>query len=129
MAYSLDLRERVIEAVDKGKHINEVAETFKICTRVIYNWLDLRKQTNSLKPKTGYQKGHSHKITDWDDFKIFASNHKHRTVKEMISIWEKEKNYTMSDSVMERALKKIGYTSKKKLLVIKKQTKKNDKNF
>jgi len=64
MAYSIDLRERVIEAVDEGKHIDEVAKTFKICTRVIYNWLNLRRKTDSLKPKSGYQNGHSHKITD-----------------------------------------------------------------
>jgi len=50
-------------------------------------------------------------------------------VKEMISIWEKEKNYTMSASVMERALKKIGYTSKKNLFTIKKLMLKNENNI
>lgn len=129
MPLSIDLRERIVAAVDSGMHIDDVAKIFKVSRRVIYKWLKLRKETNSLAPKTGYQKGHSHKITDWDQFSLFAAANKHHTVKGMIVVWEKLNNETISESVMERALKKIGYTSKKKLLVMPNQAKKNVKNF
>lgn len=111
--YGIDLRQRVVGAVDKGQHIDDVAETFSVSRRVIYEWLELRSKTNSLAPKTGYQNGHSHKITDWDAFKIFAMENRHHTVKEMAAVWEKENKDTISTSVIERALKKIGYSSKK----------------
>ena len=117
MPLSVDLRERVIAAVDKGMPKVTAAKTFGVSRRVVYNWLDLRRKTNSLDPKTGYQKGHSHKITDWDQFKLFAEKNKHKTVKKMIVEWEKQNNFTMSESVMERALKKINYTSKKNIWV------------
>lgn len=117
MAFGLDLRERVITAVDRGLHIDEASKLFTVSRRVIYEWLELRKKTNSLAPKTGYQKGHSHTITDWDQFKSFANTYRHCTVKTMIVEWAKLTNVVAAASVMERALKKIGYTYKKKLWI------------
>ena len=58
-AFSVDLRKRVIEAVDNNLHIDEAAKTFKVSRRVIYDWLELREKTSKLEAKTGYQKGHS----------------------------------------------------------------------
>ena len=123
MAFSIDLRERVIAAIDNGMQITEAAKVFKVCRSVIYDWQDLRKTTNSLAPKSGYQNGHSHKITDWDQFKLFAEKHKHCTSPQMRVEWKKLTSVDVSESVMLRALKKIGYTSKKKRLVITKQIK------
>lgn len=117
MAYSTDLREKVISAIDDGMPPTKAAMLFKVCRKAIYNWLNLRKETNSLAPKTGYQKGHSHKITDWDEFKKFAEANKHRTIKGMIVEWEKINNNTVSASAMERWVKKVGYTSKKNFWV------------
>ena len=76
MAFSIDLRERVMAAIDNGMQVIKAAKIFKVSRRVVYNWRDLIIKTNSLKPKTGYQKGHSHKITDWDQFRKFAEKHK-----------------------------------------------------
>ncbi len=113
-SYSVDLREKVMKALS-DLSVREVAKIFSITRRVIYHWINLRKKTQSLKPKVGYQKGHSHKITDWDEFRKFADTNKHSTVREMIPAWEKENNDTISSSVIERGLKKIGYSSKKNI--------------
>ncbi len=113
MAFSIDLRKRVVAAVDDGMSVSEASTIFNVCVRVIYEWLDLRKTTGSLEPKTGYQKGHSHKITDWDQFKKFAETHCKCASPQMIVKWEKLTQVKMSESVMKRALKKIGYTFKK----------------
>lgn len=129
MAFSIDLRERVIAAVDDGMQITKAAKVFKVCRRTIYLWQDLFKKTKKLAPKSGYQKGHSHKITDWDQFKTFVEKHKHCASPKMRVEWKKLTNIDVSESVMLRALKKIGYTSKKKRLVMPNQIKKNEKNF
>jgi len=113
MAYSVDLRERVVKAVDNGMPTEEAATMFAVSKRVIYIWLDLRNATGSLGPKTGYQKGHSHKITDWDKFKQFVESHCKHTTPKMIIEWEKLTQVKVSESVMLRALRKIGYTFKK----------------
>jgi len=39
MVLSIDLRKRVIAAVDNGMHVDEAVKVFKVCRRVIYNWL------------------------------------------------------------------------------------------
>jgi transposase len=113
----IDLRERVVAAVDDKKPISEVALTFNVSRKAIYNWLNLRKQTSSLAPKSGYQKGHSQKVKNWEEFKEFAQNNRHHTLEEMCVEWKKEKNDNISISAMERSLKKIGYTSKKNFWV------------
>ena len=127
MAFSIDLRERVIAAIDNGMQITEASKVFKVCRSVIYDWQDLFKKTNSFAPKSGYQKGHSHKITDWGQFKIFVEKYKRCASPQMRVEWKKLTNVDVSESVMLRALKKIGYTSKKKLLIMQKQIKKNEK--
>jgi len=113
MAFSLDLRERVIKAVDGSMGVKEAAKLFKVSRRVIYEWLDLRNKTGRLVPKSGYQKGHSHKITDWEKFKSFANENQQSSSPQMIIAWEKLTNVKVSESVMLRALKKINFTSKK----------------
>jgi transposase len=125
MVFSLDLRERVITAVDNDMHIDEAAKVFKVSRRVIYEWLELRKETGSLTPKSGYQKGHSHKITDFDQFKVFVEKHKYCTALQMSVEWKKLTNVDASEDVILRALKKIGYTSKKKHFIMPNQTKKS----
>ena len=117
MAYSIDLRKRVIDAIDDGMRPTKVAATYKVSRKVIYNWLNLRRETNSLAPKAGYQKGHSPKIVDWEEFKIFAQKHRHCTIKGMTIEWEKINNKVISSTAMEKALKRIGYTSKKNIRV------------
>ena len=114
MPLSIDLRRRVIGAVDQGMYKSKAAEIFKVSRSVIYNWLKLRIKTQSLAPKVYYQKGHSHKIKDWNQFKIFAEKNKHKTIKEMAIEWKKLTNVKVSETTIQRALEKINYTSKKK---------------
>lgn len=129
MPLSIDLRKRVVEDVDNGISVESASKTFKVSKRAIYRWLKLRKETGSLEPKIGYQKGHSHKIKDWDLFKEFIQKYKEFTSLYLIVEWEKLTQVKMSESVMLRALKKIGYSFKKKHLSTLNQMKKNEKNF
>ncbi len=129
MALSVDLRKRVITAIDEGMRPVDAAKLFKINRRTIYDWLSLRKETNNLEPKSGYQNGHSHAIKDWDQFKEFVENNKNCTIREMVVEWKKLTNATVVMSVIQRALKKIGYTSKKKLLTTSKRMPKNVRSF
>ena len=118
MPLSLDLRERVVGAIHDGMGKTKAAKIFGVARRSIYNWLELHENTNSLKAKTNYQKGHSHKITDWEKFKIFVEEHKQKTVPIMVKEYEKLTGVQMCDTVMEKALKKINYSCKKKRFIM-----------
>lgn len=113
---SVDLRKRVIAAIDGGMRVKDAAKQFDVCCKVIYNWVNLRKKTNSLEPKSDYQRGHSHKIKDYDSFKAFVDEQKYCTIPEMKAKWNEQTNSSVGKDVIRRALKKIGYTYKKKPL-------------
>ena len=117
MALSLDLRKRVISAIEKGERITSVARRFKVARKTVYNWLYKQKETNSFEAKTNYQKGHSHKITDLDKFREFVEKNKHETALIMIKKWKEKYKVTISPSAFSRYLKKINYTRKKKLWI------------
>jgi transposase len=117
MAFSLDLRERVISSVDNNMHVDEAAKVFKVSRRVIYEWLELRKATGSLVARSGYQTGRSPKITDWVQFKEFVAKHRHCASPQMRVEWKKLTNIDISETTMLRALKKINYTYKKNIFL------------
>lgn len=129
MIFSFDLRERVVAAVKNKMHINEAARLFKINQRTIYKWIKLEKETGSFVAKTGYQKGHSHKITDWDLFKNFAYLYKNYTTEKMAIKWTEETGIQVSESTILKALHKIGFTFKKKHFSTKKQMLKKELYF
>ena len=51
-AYSEDLRERVVTAVDQGMSRREVARLFGVSEASIKRYLKLRRKTGSIAPKT-----------------------------------------------------------------------------
>lgn len=51
--YSVDLRERVLAAVDEGHAPGDVAVQYQISERTIWNWLALREETGKLAPREG----------------------------------------------------------------------------
>jgi transposase len=107
--YSIDLRERVLAECDK-KEIKrfQIAEIFKVDLKTIYNWLKARKASGTIEPKSGYQKGHSHKITDTEKFKAFIAANPNLSLKELSRKWG-----GVSSTTIGNKLHNIGYTVKK----------------
>jgi arginine repressor len=64
-----------------------------------------------------------HKITDWEKFRAFVETHGDKTQVEMAQLWEGD----ISDRTISRALKKIGFTRKKRPTATVKQMKPNAK--
>ena len=49
--YSVDLRMRVVAAVDGGDLVDEVAERYAVTARTVWSWLALRKSTGTVEPR------------------------------------------------------------------------------
>lgn len=125
MPISIDLRERVLAAVDeRAEPIQYIAKRFLVGERTIYAWLKLRRETNDIKPRPNPYKGHSHTITDWVEFEKFAAAHAHLTSPAMCVEWEKIYGKRIAKSVMKRGLQKIGYTFKKNNFAMQNRTSK-----
>ncbi|MDW8328265.1 MAG: helix-turn-helix domain-containing protein [Anaerolineales bacterium] len=82
--YSTDLRQKAIEAVLEGATLVEVSQMLNIGHRTLQRWPKQWSETGDCVPKTGYQKGHSHKI---DEFRKFVEANPSLTQKEMAAIY------------------------------------------
>jgi transposase len=109
-AYSIDLREKVIAAIDRGEKKSQVSRMFNISRDTIDRWLNRRDLTGSIQAVQGYQSGHSQRIKDWEEFRGFAQRYGDKTQAEMAQLWQGE----MSERTMSRALARIGSTRKKR---------------
>ena len=115
-AYSLDLRERVVAAVDEGMSKMEASRTFRIARTTLDDWLLLREQQGHLVPKAYERRGPLPKIGDLEAFESFAVRHEGCTLAQMQSAWQEETGQRVSDQTLSTTLKKIVWTRKKRVL-------------
>ncbi|MBW4574589.1 MAG: IS630 family transposase [Aphanothece sp. CMT-3BRIN-NPC111] len=108
--YSYDLRQKVIQAIKlDGLKKSEASQLFNISHNTIGLWLKRLSETGDYQAKSNQPPGNGHKITDWEEFREFASSHGDKTQVEMAKLWKEQ----ISDRTISRALKKIGFTRKK----------------
>ena len=109
--YSYDLRQKVIQAIElDGLKKSEASQLFNISRNTIDLWLKRRSVTGDFQALPNQPLGNGHKITNWEKFREFAKAHGDKTQAEMASLWEGQ----ISECTISRALKKIGFTKKKK---------------
>ena len=110
-AYSQDLRAKAIAAIERGVPKSEVITMLNISRDSLDRWLKRRSETGSVAAVQGYQRGHSHRIVDWERFRAFAKRHGDKTQAELAELWSE----AVSARTISRALAKIGFTRKKRL--------------
>lgn len=108
-AYSLDLREKVMQAIDKGMSVTTASRTFDVSRNSIYLWRKRLQKQGTLEATTGYHNPHNRQIRDLNHFEKFVSSRRDWTQQELGDA------YGVSAKVVGRALKKLGWTRKKSL--------------
>jgi transposase len=109
-AYSLDLRQKAVEAIDRGVRKSEVLRMFGISRDSLDRWLKRRSEQGSVQAAQGYQQGHSPRIVEWQKFGAFVQEHGDKTQAEMAQLWEGG----CSQRTISRALARIDFTCKKR---------------
>ena len=115
-AYAMELRIRVIKALEEGMRIINISKLFNVSRDTIYKWKGLKDKQGNLKAAKGYQKGHSHKIRDPKAFKEFFETNKNKTSKELAIQWG-----NISPMTILREIRKLGYSYKKNFSSSKKE--------
>ena len=113
----MDLRVRVMNAVESGTKICKAAKIFNVCRHTITNWKRISIERGSLEPLSNFQNGHSHGITDLSAFKDYVDLNPDLTQEEM------GEHFGVGSSTISRTLIKINYTRKKRAKLIKKEMK------
>ena len=122
--YSLDLRQKVIDAIElDGMKKSEASAVFGISRNTIDLWLKRKAATGRLAPAARSSLPRPRKITDWEAFRRFAEQHRHHTQTEMAERWPGE----MSQRTISRALQQINWTRKKRPTATVSETSKRDK--
>ena len=115
-AYSYDLRQRILHAVDQGKSRAEIIKTFDVSRATIKRYLKLRRETDDVKPRiipgrpakkgTALQAGLQPQLDAYPD----------ATLAEHCQLWESSQGIQVSTASMSRAIQHLGWTRKKKTL-------------
>jgi transposase len=125
--YSVDLRERVLAAVDNGMTHPEAAETFSIGQASVDRWVRLRRETGSLEPRPhggGYPAAFDDEQREI--VRQVVAEKPDRTLAELtVEVCARIKR-TVSASAIVRAVKKLGLTLKKRSSP---RSRKNDRTY
>lgn len=113
-SYSVDLRVRVLRAIDGGLSKMQAHRTYGVSRSTIDDWLALREETGSVQviPSRAGRKG----LHRQEAFAEFVSRHQHSTLEQMRTAWHKEKQQNLSLMAFSRALRALGYTRKKRVI-------------
>jgi len=122
-SYDYDLRLKVMNAIElDGMPITEASQVFNVSRNTIYLWSKLKAETGDLHPKPLKPQGPKCLITDWEKFKTFVEANADKTQKELAELWEDD----ISARSISRALKRIGFTRKKRPTATGNGTKKSE---
>lgn len=113
-AYSHDLRERIVRAVESGSSRAEAARRFAISERTVRRYLRRQATTGSLAP-AAYRRGPAPTIPPAQEPALLAQLRAHpdATLEEHCALWQQEHGRIVSTSTMCRAQRRVGWTVKK----------------
>ncbi len=124
-AYSVDLRLRVLAALDAGLSKMQAHRTFQISRSTIDDWLKLRAQTRSV--QVPEQRRRRRGLGAHEGFAAFAQRQQHSTLEQMRQAWQQETQQSVSIMSFSRALRQHGYTRKKRTICTENGAQKSDK--
>ncbi len=112
-AYSVDLRQRVLDALEGGMSRAQVVETFQVSLPTIKRYLKLRRDTGEIAPKPS--PGRPPKISPQQHGALEAQLREQdtATLTEHVRLWRTRQGVSLSISAMSRAIKRLGWTRKK----------------
>lgn len=112
-AYSVDLRTRVLDAVDRGIPRTEVATTFKVSLATIKRYIKQRRDTGQIVPKR--PPGGAPRIgpEQYDVLQEQLEANDTLKLSEHCQLWWERYGVAVSISTMSRAIQRVGWTRKK----------------
>ena len=114
-AYSIDLRLKVLDAVDRGIPRREVVRTFGVSMPTIERYLRRRRQTGGLAPQPSPGRTPSICATVEERRALWKQleENDEATLERHCELWEEEREVRVSVSTMSRAVRRLGWTFKK----------------
>ncbi len=112
--YSTDLRERLLQAIDAGLGQAEAARLFGVGQTTLKRWKRQRRDTGTLAPRP--RPGRRPRIGPerWPALEARLRAAPDATLAEHCAAWEHEQGVRVSVATMSRAVRRLGWTVKKR---------------
>ncbi len=112
-AYSLDLRERIVQAVRTGQSQRAVARTFGVGSATVKRYLAQVWRTGSLAPKRPPGPLSRIRPADYPVLRAQLAAAPAATLGEHCTSWEQSQGVRVSVPTMYRAIRAVNWTRKK----------------
>lgn len=113
-AYSLDLREKVLRAVDQGYPREEIVKLLGVSRATIKRYLKQRRETGEVGPKTIPGRTPRKLASLQAELVAQLIAHDDVSLTEHCRLWEDSHGVKVSRSTMHEAIKRLGWTRKKR---------------
>lgn len=113
-AYSMDLREKVLRAVDQGYAREEIVQVLGVSQATIKRYLKQRRETGDVAPKA--IPGRPPRKLGPLQAELVAQLRAHNDLglEDQCLLWEQSHGVRVSTATMSRAIKRVGWTRKKR---------------
>ncbi len=113
-AYSIDLRERVLAALDRGMSRAEAVTTFAVSLSTIKRWRQLRRTGTSLRPRRSPGRSPRLTTTDLVALRTRLEVAPDATLEAHTTWWnEQHPDRPVSRATIDRAITRLGWSRKK----------------
>lgn len=128
-AYSVDLREKVLRAVDQGYPREEIVKLVGVSSATIRRYVKLRREAGSVAPKA--IPGRPPKKLGPLQAELVAQLQAHDDwrLEDHCQLWEQTHGVRVSTATMSRAIKRVGWTRKKRHWVPLNVVRKSERSF
>ena len=113
MAYSLDLRQRVVTATNQGMSIRQAASIYAVSTTTIERWRRRARETGDLRPQPIPGRPRLINATDLPRFDAQLRAYPDATLAEHCRLWQEQTGVQVSVSAMFHAINRRQWTLKK----------------
>ncbi|HEX4203043.1 MAG TPA: IS630 family transposase [Ktedonobacteraceae bacterium] len=113
-AYSSDLRERVVKAVDQGCKRAEIIKLFGVSRATIKRYLKLRRETGQVSRKPIPGRPPKKRAALQAGLVVQLEAYPDATLEMHCQFWEQTSHMHVSPSTMSLAIRRMGWTRKKK---------------
>jgi transposase len=121
--YSNDLRQKVLNFYKESRHKSKTCSIFNIGRMTLDRWIELERVQGHVNRPHPEKAGRPYKIKDLIAFKQFVEHTQFSQAKELVSLFEKQFGYTVAYSNILFALKKLGWSHKKRVFFTDKHAK------
>ena len=114
-AYSVDLRQRVLDALERGMARKDAITTFAVSEGSIKRWLKLRRDRNTLEASKPTGRPATLKARDDDVVRRLVNATPDATLAEYTHQWNELHTTSISHWTLGRAIRRLDLTRKKRV--------------